>query len=687
MAKGHQQQIKTEMAWAHAMAKAAAEKPEDSSYYKHFFSQALRDDSGFAAKIKTRFSRMTSMLSGINGEYQFVVTCNDGTNFCTGGYLAHMGDEKQTMNFCDAFFQYRPIPTHQDRVSPFAKSALNECGSEDLRYFQHAKAAILIHEVTHTTYAMDADNKALDYAYGYDGSTALPLGQFDRSCVSYGSKKKFLCPDASGKKEGTCDASTSEFNADSYSFVASGIFFSKKCGKSIPYPAAASSLARRGDINDKRDLNETRESGSSTGLQLQPRAQTSCPLPDWILFDRDDDDDDDDTNVVGYAHFGDSYASGMGTGVTTGDSCRVGSSNYGDLINNYLGDESIVWPGPLSCSGDTTAELSKKIDNWKTAKDTNLATLTIGGNDLGFSDLVTHCVIRPWWPSNGKKHDKECEEFKQKAKDHLRDSSDDGLPAKLRKSYLKILQKSYDARGAGLDLYVAGYAEFFNDQTDDCENTSFDYTWSGYKGVDGDDIVKLTTTVRMELNALVNELNDVIDDAVAKANEIWGSERVHYVTVSDKFEAGADHRWCSHEDVHEPVEDRKDTWFFLSAWRDYDSDASSQQDQSEGLALAAQGQITLPSCDADSPLNDFAGNDPWDVWMCKFAQAIAEEPDGIVAERLKKANADLSNGDYQTEDVSWWYPTRQIKTFHPRSRGMNAYKEAILDSMRADGRL
>lgn len=139
------------------------------------------------------------------------------------------------------------------------------------------------------------------------------------------------------------------------------------------------------------------------------------------------------------------------------------------MINNYLGDESIVWPGPLSCSGDTTAELSKKIDNWKTAKDTNLATLTIGGNDLGFSDLVTHCVIRPWWPSNGKKHDKECEEFKQKAKDHLRDSSDDGLPAKLRKSYLKILQKSYDARGAGLDLYVAGYAEFFNDQTDDCE--------------------------------------------------------------------------------------------------------------------------------------------------------------------------------------------------------------------------
>lgn len=99
------------------------------------------------------------MLSGINGEYQFVVTCNDATNFCTGGYLAHMGDEKQTMNFCDAFFQYRPIPTHQDRVSPFAKSALNECGSEDLRYFQHAKAAILIHEVTHTTYAMDADNK------------------------------------------------------------------------------------------------------------------------------------------------------------------------------------------------------------------------------------------------------------------------------------------------------------------------------------------------------------------------------------------------------------------------------------------------------------------------------------------------------------------------------------------------
>ena len=35
---------------------------------------------------------------------------------------------------------------------------------------------------------------------------------------------------------------------------------------------------------------------------------------------------------TGYVAFGDSYAAGMGTGVTSDDPCRVGSNNFAKLL-------------------------------------------------------------------------------------------------------------------------------------------------------------------------------------------------------------------------------------------------------------------------------------------------------------------------------------------------------------------
>ncbi|KAI0451451.1 SGNH hydrolase-type esterase domain-containing protein [Xylaria acuta] len=506
--KGQRDTITAEMSWAYAMAKAAAEEPEKSDYYKHFFSEGLRQDAAFVGKIKTRFEKIAKSLVG--------------------------------------------------GASPASIAGRQE------------RPAVRSH--------------ARDNIHGV-------------------------------RKRGSNES-------------------------------------------------ESMESSSNTGLRLQRRAPTSCTLPDYIVWDKDEDEG---LKVTGYAHFGDSYASGIGTGVTTGDKCRIGSNNYGDLINNFFDDESVVWPGPLSCSGDTTVELVKRIDGWKTAKNTNVATLTIGGNDVGFSDL--------------------CAALMQEASDIMDDGSDDGLKAGLTAAYLKIMQEGLDAHGPGLDLYVAGYPSFFESETEDCNYSSFDFYWSGYHYVHGDNIVMLAQELRRQLNDLVDHLNDVIGDAVKEANNAWGSYRIHFVRMQDRFAGGADHRWCATEDVHEPDPDRKDTWFFLSGWPDVDSTASAQQDESEGLELAAQGKITLPPCDEDSPLNKFAGNDPWDVWRCRFAQVIADDPDGDVAERLAKANADLSDGNYQTDDVKWYYPTRQIKTFHPRTTGMRSYRDAIIAALEADGKL
>lgn len=248
-----------------------------------------------------------------------------------------------------------------------------------------------------------------DYAYGFNGCTAMALGTFDRSCVTYALRNP-LCPDNTGA-EGICAAEMSQNNADTYSFVGTGVYFSKKCRRIIPLPGTTTSGTS--DTNEdadvpRKNLTEiakkrmhTRDLPVSEGATkdlsppLQPRvSKTTCPIADYIVFDGDERKMG--TGIKGYAHFGDSYASGMGTGVTPGDSCRIGSNNYGVLLFNYLDDSAIAWNGPSSCSGNTTKELINHINAWPNPADTTLATLTIGGNDVGFSDLVWNCVLTPY---------------------------------------------------------------------------------------------------------------------------------------------------------------------------------------------------------------------------------------------------------------------------------------------------
>lgn len=93
-----------------------------------------------------------------------------------------------------------------------------------------------------------------------------------------------------------------------------------------------------------------------------------------------------------------------------------------------------------------------------------------------------------------------------------------------------------------------------------------------------------------------------------------------------------------------------------------------------------QGGIELP--DADTCEEDLGTDpDPWAKWQCMIARDIADNPDSPWAEKLKEANADVQAQDFQAESINWWYPTRQIKTFHPRTPGMHAYRDSIIDAI------
>lgn len=143
----------------------------------------------------------------------------------------------------------------------------------------------------------------------------------------------------------------------------------------------------------------------------------------------------------GYVAFGDSYGAGMGTGTTSGDPCRVGSNNFADLIKRWINNDSIDYQRKV-CSGDTTKGLNRQIDEWENPKNADLATVSIGGNDLGFNDLVWYCVITPNTANLGSANRKNCLNAEAKAIQLLDDTSSNGLLAKLTAAYKKMLDKS-----------------------------------------------------------------------------------------------------------------------------------------------------------------------------------------------------------------------------------------------------
>lgn len=97
-------------------------------------------------------------------------------------------------------------------------------------------------------------------------------------------------------------------------------------------------------------------------------------------------------------------------------------------------------------------------------------------------------------------------------------------------------------------------------------------------------------------------------------------------------------------------------------------------------SLIEQGGINLP--DADSCEEDLGTDpDPYAKWQCMVAQDVANNPDGPWAKKLEEANADIEAQDFHAESIGWFAATRQIKTFHPRTPGMLAYRDSIIDAI------
>jgi len=177
----------------------------------------------------------------------------------------------------------------------FAAPLLQQCDTLDLGWVSWAKCTIIVHEMTHTKHAMLDEQASLDVAYGYTDCTLLRNGEFDWSCAPYADPTKPpVCP-VNGL-EGLCPATFSGDNADTYSIVAGAVYFSQKCGKTIPPPPprpnSALGVGRRdvGTVGRTHPRELSIPVEPATGALLQRRG-TSCPdSTDAWAFDDDADD-------------------------------------------------------------------------------------------------------------------------------------------------------------------------------------------------------------------------------------------------------------------------------------------------------------------------------------------------------------------------------------------------------------
>ena len=143
---------------------------------------------------------------------------------------------------------------------------------------------------------------------------------------------------------------------------------------------------------------------------------------------------------VNYVALGDSYASGLGAGSYSGGSCDRSANAAAQLWANAHSPASFAF---VACSGATTSDV---INNQISAlnSSTTLVSLTIGGNDVGFENVMITCVLGT---------DSACVNAINNAEAQARSQ----LPGSL-----STLFNDISARAPGARVVVTGYPEFYD---------------------------------------------------------------------------------------------------------------------------------------------------------------------------------------------------------------------------------
>lgn len=160
-------------------------------------------------------------------------------------------------------------------------------------------------------------------------------------------------------------------------------------------------------------------------------------------------------NIKNYSALGDSYASGVGSGTydPSNPECEKSNNAYSQVFNKEH-KKSIEHFNFLACSGAKTEDVKDKQLN-TLDKRTDLITLTIGGNDVGFSNIIKSCAFGS---------DENCNKVTQNAINVVN--------TQLVTNYINLIdtikQKAPNAR-----IVLLGYPKLFDISNNNCNDLLF----------------------------------------------------------------------------------------------------------------------------------------------------------------------------------------------------------------------
>ncbi|WP_393059025.1 SGNH/GDSL hydrolase family protein [Streptomyces sp. LN549] len=197
----------------------------------------------------------------------------------------------------------------------------------------------------------------------------------------------------------------------------------------------------------------------------------------------------------GYVALGDSYSSGVGAGSYLSDSgdCRRSTKSYPYLWAAANSPSSFAF---VACSGATTSSVASG-QLGALSSSTSLVSVTAGGNDVGFADVMQDCVLSS---------EATCVASVNSAVGQMNSA----LPSRLGSLYTSIHSRAPQAH-----VVVLGYPRFYK--------------------IGGSCIAGLTETERTAINNASDVLNGVIAKQAANAGFTFSS-------VVDEFTG---HELCS----------------------------------------------------------------------------------------------------------------------------------------------
>jgi lysophospholipase L1-like esterase len=189
--------------------------------------------------------------------------------------------------------------------------------------------------------------------------------------------------------------------------------------------------------------------------------------------------------ATGYVALGDSYSSGVGAGsyIASSGSCKRSTKAYPSLWAAANSPSSFDF---TACSGARTSDvLANQLS--PLGSGTGLVSISVGGNDAGFADVMTTCVLQS---------DSACVARVNTAKAYV----DSTLPGRLDPVYSAISDRAPSAH-----VVVLGYPRFYK--------------------LSGSCLAGLSETERAAINGAADHLNSAIAKRAADHGFTFGDVR------------------------------------------------------------------------------------------------------------------------------------------------------------------